>query len=510
MQSSVPTPAARPNSAASPRLVLRADGNSRIGLGHVMRLLALAEILRPDFAEQLFLIREPDAALIEQLLAAGLRVEQLPAGQPLPEEAATLVRHILRPTDVLVLDGYDFRYEYQNTVRGAIARLVYLDDLHAYPLAADLILNPAGGLTPRQYELRQPGARLLSGPAFAPLRAAFRSREASKPLALPDTVLVCLGGADPTHQTQRVAAELLALPSVRQVHAVVGSAYPGWETLSAWAEEQPRLLLHRHLSGPDLAALMGQCGAAVCSASTVSYEYAAAGGGLLFLLPTADNQHDIDHYLRQQGMALPYPSAANVLTSPEAERVAQRLRHQQRQVFDGLAPVRLRQEFRALQLPPPPFYLRPVVATDSDQLLAWTNEPAVRQFSFTPTPVSRSNHEQWLAARLQDPNALLLLAQDAATGRPAGLIRFAIEEEKATLSYLLDAAFRGRGLAPLLLLAGTRRLAEHFPQVRQVVGYVQGANVPSVRAFERAGFQQLPEASTDGVLTFGWHTAGTA
>lgn len=507
MQTPAPTPAPVRNHA--PRLVLRADGNSRIGLGHVMRLLALAEILQTDFAEQLFLIREPDAALVEQLRAAGLAVHELPA-QPLAEEAAWLVRHVLRPTDLLVLDGYDFRYDYQNTVRGAVARLAYLDDLHAYPLAADLILNPAGGLTLRDYELRQPGARLLSGPAFAPLRAAFRTQLTAEQVAPTDTVLVCLGGADPTHQTQRIAAELLALPSVRQVHAVVGGAYLGWESLSAWAEEQPRLLLHRNLSGPDLAALMRECGAAVCSASTVSYEYAAAGGGLLFLLPTADNQHDIDHYLRETGLALPYPTAANVLTSPEAERIAARLRQQQRQVFDGLAPMRLRQEFRALQLPPAPFYLRPVQPADSEQLLAWTNEPAVRQFSFNPTPVERPNHEQWLAARLQDPNALLLLAQDAATGRPAGLIRFAIEEEKATLSYLLDAAFRGRGLAPLLLLAGTRRVEEHFPAVRRVVGHVQEANVASVRAFERAGYELLPATSADGALTFIWHTAGAA
>ncbi|WP_426491625.1 UDP-2,4-diacetamido-2,4,6-trideoxy-beta-L-altropyranose hydrolase [Hymenobacter sp. 102] len=487
------------------RLLFRADGNSRIGLGHVMRLLALAEILRPDFPEQLFLIREPDAALAEQLTAAGLTVQALPA-QPLAEEAAYLVRHLLRPTDVLVLDGYDFRYDYQNTVRGKLARLVYLDDLHAYPLAADLVLNPAGGLTLRQYEMRQPGARLLSGPATAPLRAAFRTAAPVSTPPDPTTVLVCLGGADPTHQTQRVAAELLALPAVRRVHVVVGSAYVGWESLQTWALEQPRLTLHRNLPPPELAALMRQCGAAVCSASTVSYEYCAAGGGLLLLLPTADNQHDIDHYLRGAGLARPYASAANILTSPEAARLAVALQQAQRRVFDGLAPTRLRQELRALLLPQPPFYLRPVQPADSDQLLAWTNEPTVRQFSFNPNPVARPDHEQWLAARLQDPNALLLLAQDAATGRPAGLIRFAVSGEDATLSYLLDAGFRGRGLAPLLLLAGTRRVLEHFPQVRRVLGHVQRVNTASVKAFERAGYGLQP-APDNATLTFEWRAA---
>ena len=488
------------------RLLLRADGNARIGLGHVMRLLALAEILQPDFPEQLFLIREPDAALTEQLTAAGLTVQALPV-RPLPEEAGHLAAQVLRPDDVLVLDGYDFRYDYQNTVRGAVHRLVYLDDLHAYPLAADLVLNPAGGLTPADYELRQPGARLLSGPAYAPLRTPFQPGPADQdgPMAPdPTTVFVCLGGADPTHQTHRVATELLALPGVQQVHVVVGGAYQGWEALQAWAANQPNLALHRQLGAEQLAALMRQCGAAVCSASTVSYEYCAAGGGLLLLLPTAANQHDLDHYLRGAGLARPYTAAANILTSSEAGRLAAEMQAAQRRVFDGQAPARLRQELRALLLPPPPFALRPVTAADSARLLAWTNEPAVRRFSFNPEPVAQADHEQWLAARLADENALLLLAQDAATGRSAGLIRFTVEDETATLSYLLDADFRGRGLAPLLLLAGTRRLLAHFPQVRRVRGHVQAANAASVHAFERAGFQPEVPAEAADSLTFAW------
>ena len=494
-----------------PRLLLRADGNSRIGLGHVMRLLALTEILREEAAECLFLVREPSPELKVQLAEAGCTVLEVPV-QLLAEEAAWLVRHILRATDNLVLDGYAFTYGYQHTVRGAVARLVYLDDLHSFPMAADMVLNPAGGISLSHYDMRQPGARLLAGPAYAPLRAAFR-QASSLPAstALPDTVLVCLGGADPTHQTQHVAAALLALPTVVQVHAVLGSAYSGWDELRAWAVQQPRLALHRNLSAAKLMELMHRCGAAVCSPSTVSYEYCAAGGGLLLLLPMADNQHDINQYLREAGLALPYPSAPNVLTSAEAGKLAGQLRHRQRQVFDGLAPVRLRQEFRALQLPVPPFHLRPARPTDSAQLLAWTNDPTVRQHSFNPNPVPQAEHEQWFAARLIDPNSLLLVAEDAATGRPVGLVRFQLKDNRTTLSYLLDAAYRGRGLAPLLLLAGTRLALQHFPAVRQVLGHVQTTNIPSIKAFERVGFyQQAPQPNASPAsVTFVWEAAGS-
>lgn len=492
-----------------PRLLLRADGNSRIGLGHVMRLLALAEILREEAAERLFLLREPTAALRAQLEEAGCTVVEVPM-QPLAEEAAWLVRHVLHATDILLLDGYSFTYTYQHTVRGAVARLLYLDDLHSFPLAADLVLNPAGGIILSQYEMRQPGARLLAGPAYAPLRAAFRNA-ARQPAstASPDTVLVCLGGADPTHQTRHVAVALLALEAVRRVHAVVGSAYQGWEELQAWSAQQPRLTLHRNIAAPELVDLMRNCGAAVCSPSTVSYEYCSAGGGLLALLQVADNQHDINQFLCNTGLALPYADALALWTREAADKLAVQFRQRQRQVFDGLAPVRLRQEFRAMQLPAPPFYLRPAHLSDSSQLLAWTNDPSVRQHSFNPNPVARTQHDQWFATRLADKNSLLLLAEDGTKGQPVGLIRFQIEDDQATLSYLLDAAYRGRGLAASLLLAGTRAVILAFPGLRQIVGYVQQSNVASIKAFQRAGYTitvDLP-AEHPGSIAFSWQAA---
>jgi spore coat polysaccharide biosynthesis predicted glycosyltransferase SpsG/RimJ/RimL family protein N-acetyltransferase len=466
-----------------------------------MRLLALVDILRDQF-NSVFVIQEPTETLRTQLAAECTEVVEMPP-QPAAGEPAWLAQHVLRPTDILVLDGYGFELSYQEAVRPFVFRLVCLDDLHAFHFAADLVLNPAGGISAAEYELRQPGARLLSGPAYAPLRAAFQSAAATP--ASPFSVLVCLGGADPTHQTQQVAATLLALP-VQRVHVVVGSAYADWESLQQWAEQQYAVTLHRNLPPNDLAELMRNCGTAVCSPSTISYEYCAVGGGLLFLLPTAANQHDLHEFLRAAGMALPYTSAANVLTSPEVLRIAEQLQTAQHRHFDGQAPARLRQAFKTLCLPPAPFHLRPVTATDSAQLLAWTNEPTVRQASFNPQPVSAEFHERWLNARLADPYALLLLAEDAADGTPVGLIRFSISHDEATLSYLLDPVYRGRGWAALLLTLGTAHLAQTFPQLRRIIGHVQLRNEASLRAFERAGYTLLPAplSGEPDSVTFAW------
>jgi UDP-2,4-diacetamido-2,4,6-trideoxy-beta-L-altropyranose hydrolase len=503
-------------SALAPRLVLRADGNSRVGLGHVMRLLALAELLRPDFAELAFFIQAPDTALTALLQAVGAEVIALPAAA-VSDEPATVLPGLLRPTDVLVFDGYGFDFTYQTTVRPLVAHLVCLDDLHAFSFAADLVINPAGGITPAHYDLRAPATRLLAGPSYAPLRAAFRPSPASL-AASPSHVLLCLGGADPRHLTRATAAALLALPAVARVHAVVGSAYTGWDELRAWAAAQgPRLTLHRALPAAELAQLMQHCGAAVLSPSTISYEYCAAGGGLLLTLPTADNQRDLDHFLQVAGLALPYPTAPNVLTAAEAPRLAEQLRQAQRRYFDGQQGQRLRQEFAALQVPTAPFRLRLVQAHDSAQLLAWTNDPATRQQSFDPAPVPLARHEAWLASQLaHSERYLLLLAETSNTGEPVGLIRFAISSESpssettATLGYSLGPAHRGRGWAAPLLLAGTRAVLAAFPRVARVLGEVKADNVASVRAFRRAGFGEVAGSGPVGSRTFAWVAAPVA
>ncbi|GAB2952552.1 hypothetical protein GCM10027048_17130 [Hymenobacter coalescens] len=489
--------------------MLRADGNPRIGLGHVMRLLALADLLGPDF-RRVFVIQEPSPEL-RHTLATGVDevVEMTP--QPAAGEPAWLAQHVLQPNDILILDGYGFEYNYQEEVRPHVARLVCLDDLHSFPSAADLVINPAGGVAAADYELRQPGARLLSGPAYAPLRPAFiaAAAEASgRPAAPTDTVLICLGGADPSQQTQRVAEALLALAPVRQVHAVVGSAYAGWEALQHWAGDQPRLLLHRNLAAADLVALMQQCGAAVCAPSTVSYEYCAAGGGLLFTQPLADNQRGIDHFLREQGLALPYHSATNVLTSPEAGRVAERLRQAQRQHFDGHTAERLRQAFADLGMasaapksavsaaPRPSGGLTVRRATDDDARLYfdWANDPLVRQNAVQTEPISWETHVGWFGRRLADTGAYLyVLEQD---GTPVGQVRVEFEpkqpEAPGVIDYAVAPAWRGRGLGAAILEQALTQLRHERTGSWAVVGRVKAHNVASARVFERLGFQRQP------------------
>eukprot|EP01098_Paradermamoeba_levis_P012653 TRINITY_DN5574_c0_g1_i1.p4 TRINITY_DN5574_c0_g1~~TRINITY_DN5574_c0_g1_i1.p4 ORF type:complete len:130 (+),score=7.08 TRINITY_DN5574_c0_g1_i1:1046-1435(+) len=122
------------------QLFFRADGNAQIGLGHVMRCLALADMLKGDFLMRFALV-EPTADVRDLLENAGLSVISLSA---LTQQADFLAQ--IKPTEIVVLDGYSFDEALQQSVRDRAKKLVFIDDLVTGHQVADVIINHAGGL----------------------------------------------------------------------------------------------------------------------------------------------------------------------------------------------------------------------------------------------------------------------------------------------------------------------------------------------------------------------------
>lgn len=468
------------------RVIFRADGNSSLGLGHVVRSLALAEILRPEF-DVTFAIQEPTAALKELIGTTCPEVISLPLSQSETEllaEAARLAAS-LTGTDILVLDGYHFSTAYQRVLKQQGHVLVCIDDLHDRLFAADAVINVAGGVAPQAYALA-PYTRLYLGPAFSLLRKPFREVQKTPCLEpqKPNRVLVCFGGADPENHTLDYAQKLTGITGIH-LEIVTGSAYRHGSSLAEWVGPNKAVTWHQNLSAEAMASLMMDCQAAVCSASSVAYEYCAVNG-MLFVLQTAGNQADLYRFLTEESLALPAGEVFSVLTQPNATALAARIQENQRRLFNGQAEANLRQIFNVLQVAAG-LKFRQVTPADTTLLFNWANDPVVRQFSFNSAPIPLETHQNWLNRKLQDPAALLLLGE--IFEEPAALLRFDRQGNTALISFQIGAAFRGKGLAHRVLQLGLLALKAYFPDVSLAYGFVQPANLASVKAFEKAGFR---------------------
>ena len=285
-------------------LLLRADASPQIGMGHVMRCLALAQAWQDHGGRACFVRAGSADAFDERLATEGVDLRRLGCAAGSPEDAAatrTLAREL--HAAAVVLDGYHFDTSFQARLRGDAVPLLCVDDnAHAGEYVADWVLNQNLHAEPSLYARHAPHTRLLLGPEFALLRRDF-TRWRDWPRETPAQVrrvLVTLGGSDPDNVTASVLAALeqLALPDL-EVVVVVGGASRHYETLRAGLR-LPGARLRRNVT--DMPELMRWADLAVTAGGSTCWEAACLGLPLCSLV-IAENQLASARRLARAGTA---------------------------------------------------------------------------------------------------------------------------------------------------------------------------------------------------------------
>lgn len=315
------------------RVAIRADASHRIGSGHIIRCVTLAERLRSRGAAIAFVCRELPGHYCGWLEDRGFAVARLPARPDFvdPEAAqdeyaamlgASLQGEIeqsdaalagLGKIDWLVVDHYGLVSPWYDVMRPRVGRIMAIDDLANRSLDVELLLDQNFQTRPHRYLARVPASCVqLLGPSFALLRPDFRAaREGLKPRdGVVRRILIFLGGSDPENQTARVldACKEALTPEV-EVHVVVGQATPNRADLERRCAAMPRALLH--VQAANMAELMSQADLMVGAAGSTTWERCCVGlPGILVSI--AANQRDIGRSIAEREAGLYLGDIENV------------------------------------------------------------------------------------------------------------------------------------------------------------------------------------------------------
>jgi RimJ/RimL family protein N-acetyltransferase len=143
--------------------------------------------------------------------------------------------------------------------------------------------------------------------------------------------------------------------------------------------------------------------------------------------------------------------------------------------------------------------LRPADIADAAQLLAWRNDPATREASFTSDEVTLPEHERWLTGRLDDPSSRLWIA--VAGEKQVGQVRLDLRSGgQAEISISVAPEYRARGYA-VEMLAAANREASREGLAEEIVARVRPGNRASRALFARAGYRTISESPTEIVLS---------
>jgi spore coat polysaccharide biosynthesis predicted glycosyltransferase SpsG len=245
---------------AAMKAAFRIDAGAQIGMGHFVRMSALAEALTEKGCACDFFTREN-----EPIDYTGF--------------------------DIVFVDTYLVTDEYISALNELNALVVCYDENALYKYSCDLLINSNLYANDLKFQFGAKIPQMLLGGKYALLRKEFRERDSILIRKEATRVFICFGGTDVRNCTPDVVACLQALPNI-ELAVVLGEMTQCDDEVAKVADDHVSIF-----KNPDsIAEIMRGCDIAVISAGSIVYESAALGLPAL-LIVQADNQERIAGYM---------------------------------------------------------------------------------------------------------------------------------------------------------------------------------------------------------------------
>ena len=487
------------------RVVFRVDASNVIGIGHVRRCITLARALVQLGAECRFAIRETDIDIDRLLLEFGPTRMLLPKGrdaipddypswlgaEPAQDASDLAERTNGQVYDWVIADHYAIDAEWHDAVKAQTgAKIAVIDDLANRPLAADLIIDQNWHADHnRKYALANlTKARILAGPSYALLEAAFVDGPKWKLSPEVRSIGVFMGGTDPLNATEQVLDMLDEFNFTGKIAVVTGSGNRNLHSLRQRVLGNASIQLYVDL--PDLAYFFAEYDFQIGAGGTATWERCCAGVPTLALV-CADNQREILFEMAEAGFQfgaelsdrnaqielLGAACVNSILRSNMSAKC--------RQLVDGKGATRI-----ARALASPSVKVRAARFSDALLMYEWRNDIRVRRVSRDSKAMDYNDHLRWLELSLKMSSRLILIGE-LETGEPIGVVRFDKSgDECVEVSIYLDPARSGQGLGGPLLDAAEKYLADMCNSAVDIVAYTMFGNTASEQLFLRGGYSR--------------------
>ncbi len=280
-----------------PGVLFRTDASRRIGAGHVMRCLALADELADCGVASVFVCRAHDGHMAQEIRQQGHRVVLLPLeaglasdestedrpdyvtwlGAPLARDAQQTVHAIAAtPLCWVIVDHYAIDFQWERQIKDATgAKVMAIDGLANRRHDCELLLDPTYSSEGKaRWDGLLPSASLLMvGPQFALLRSefTFEKRKLRQRNGIVKRIFLGFGGVDEFNATEVVleALEGLAGPDLA-LDVVIAAANPHRVQLLEKYQGHAGVCLHVQPAG--MAELMANADLAVSAGGTMLLE----------------------------------------------------------------------------------------------------------------------------------------------------------------------------------------------------------------------------------------------
>ena len=312
-------------------VVIRADANSKIGMGHVMRCLSVADALLKRGEEVLFVtaddtpvplltkegipcrVLHTDYADMEAELPKLWEVlSELPQRAESPEavlsrmpsqRAESSEAALAQKNTSILVDSYYVTEKYLAALKKRITT-IYMDDIYAFSYPVDMLINYNiyGEEIGYEKDSAFANTKLLLGTEYVPLREELSAGAENVTPAADGGILITTGGSDSFNLAGQLLTEAMKYDALKtkEYHVVSGSLNPHIGKLQVLAQEHGNI--HIHCNVTNMAELMAESKVALSAGGSTLYELCAMGVPVI-AFSFAENQERLVQTFVKRGIA---------------------------------------------------------------------------------------------------------------------------------------------------------------------------------------------------------------
>lgn len=301
------------------KVFFRVDASTRMGIGHLMRCLTLAEALRERDVQTHFICREHVGNLISQLQQKAMPVSVLPVpaagdttsgegyaawlGVTQAEDAEQTIKALNgEKPDWLVVDHYGLDIDWEKRLRPYVKKLLVIDDLANRQHDCDVLLDQNYSVEGEQRyaSFVSPLCKVLLGPRYALLRKKFKViRERLEPRAYKlKKILVFFTAGDDQGETLKAMHGIELFGKIESVDVVVGQSNPSNIEIIKKCDE---LHWECHCQADYMPSLIAHADLVIGAGGSSNWERCALGVPALVVI-LSENQAPIAQALGRAGV----------------------------------------------------------------------------------------------------------------------------------------------------------------------------------------------------------------
>ncbi|NQU94927.1 MAG: UDP-2,4-diacetamido-2,4,6-trideoxy-beta-L-altropyranose hydrolase [Candidatus Omnitrophica bacterium] len=460
------------------------EGGKNVGFGHLARCVSLSQAFEERSISPVFIING------DKSVCNILGKRKYFIFDWLKEKKRLL--ETVRGSAICIVDSYMCDERFYKEISNNVDLAVYVDDNNRLKYDKGVVLNGSVYATTLNYAKDREISYLL-GTNYTLIRREFWNMPNIKIKKAVNRVLVTFGGDDKRQMTPLILNLLKnEYPQFRKL-VVIGGGFRSIEKIDSLKDSKTKFI--HNPSSEKMKRIMIRSDIAISAAGQTLYELARVG------IPTigvcvAKNQLKNAKGWEKAGF-LEYAGRFNdgnlkkrVKRSIERFKSV-KVRKQRSKIAKLLiggsgsqtaVKAILSQWFENN------LSLRKARIQDARDILNLFNERRVREGSFDPKIISWDHHLGWMKKRMKDKDCVLFII--SVSNQFYGQIRFDIDKPKneAAISFSLVKSARGLNLSSYILNIAVNTFFAERPDINSINAYIREKNIPSIRAFKKAGF----------------------